>query len=92
MLAYAFFVRFGLIYMCTMHYIYMFVYVYNIYDTNSTTCIYDVQCIAYAIVPLIYLWMSVIVLLVLFAGFGNLTVWGRCCQNFLDHEWMEDRE
>jgi hypothetical protein len=36
-----------------------------------------------AIVPLIYVWMSAIVLSVLFAGFGNLPVQGRCCQNFL---------
>jgi hypothetical protein len=27
--------------------------------------------------------MSVIVLILLFAGFGNLPVQGRCCRNFL---------
>jgi hypothetical protein len=58
------------------------VYVDNIHDTNSTTCIYDVQCIAYAIVPLKYVWMLTIMMLVLFAGFGSLPVRGRCCQFF----------
>jgi hypothetical protein len=29
------------------------------------------------------LWMSAFVLLVLFAGFRNLTVQGRCYQNFM---------
>jgi hypothetical protein len=29
------------------------------------------------------LWMSAIVLLVLFAGFGNIPVQGRCCRIFL---------
>jgi hypothetical protein len=32
----------------------------------------------------VYVWMSVIVLLVLFAGFGNLPERGRCCQIFVD--------
>jgi hypothetical protein len=38
----------------------------------------------YAIVSLIYLWMSAIVVLLLFAGFGNLPVQGRCCRFFVD--------
>jgi hypothetical protein len=48
--------------MCAMHCIYMCLYVYNIYDTNSTTCIYNVHYIAYAIMSFdIYVWMSAIV-------------------------------
>jgi hypothetical protein len=31
----------------------------------------------------VYVWMSAIVLLVLFTGFGNLTVQGRRCRNFV---------
>jgi hypothetical protein len=44
-----------------------------------------------------YVWMSAIVLIVLFAGFRNLPEQGTCCRNFLllgfcwrmeDREWM----
>jgi hypothetical protein len=36
-----------------------------------------------AIVPLNYAWKTTIVLILLFAGFRNLPVQGRCCRNFL---------
>jgi hypothetical protein len=36
-----------------------------------------------AIVLLKYVWLSTIVLILLFVGFINLPVQGRCCRNFL---------
>jgi hypothetical protein len=36
---------------------------------------------------IMYMCMSAITLLVLFAGFGNLTMQGRCCRNFVLIDW-----
>jgi hypothetical protein len=41
------------------------------------------MCVCVGVGVGVGLWMSAFVLLVLFAGFRNLTVQGRCYQNFM---------